>query len=180
MKTSFKLAATAVGLLALVAAKPAPVSVSFPGPGVANDPKGHYFVECRVGSYASPNGLLLTEVRSRTSILFWEFRKRADVLWSGDGRYLAVTDFGADDVPDVLVFRLSEPGTPVRLSDVLRRTKGLFRNKLTRRGVPRLEADSWQSGSSLRVRATSADTEAPYETFVEYRIGRETLRESED
>jgi hypothetical protein len=174
-----KLAAAFVALLVLVAAKPAPVSVTFPGSGVANDPKGHYFVECRVGSYASPNGLLLTEVKSRTSILFWEFGKRADVLWSRDGRYLAVTDFGIDGVPDVLVFRISDPNTPVRLSDLLRRTKGLFKNKLTRHGMARLEADSWQSGS-LRVRATSIDTEAPYETFIEYRIGKETLREFED
>jgi len=184
MRSPSKLAPPALAILALAAlyaAKPAPVAVEFPGQGAAADPAGHYFVEWRAGSYASPNGLLLTDVRTRTSVLFWEFRKRVNVLWATDGRHLAVTDYGPDDVPDVLVFRTSDPNeTPVRLSVLLERTKGLFKNRLTRDGPARLEAAAWRTGSVLQVRAYSRpDGQYPYETTVEYRLGGDTLKEVE-
>ena len=180
MRMFAKVAPLGLALLTLAAARPGPTSVAFPGPTVANDPKGHYLVECRVGSYASPNGLLLTDVKTRTSILFWEFKKKVSVLWSSDGRYFAVTDYGADDVPDVLVFRTSDPNEPVRLSTLLDHTKGLFKNKLTRDGPARLEASEWRTSGVLQVVAYSRkDVQYPYSTLVEYRLGADNLREVE-
>jgi hypothetical protein len=97
-----------------------------------------------------PHGLFLVNKESGESRLILGFERSADVLWSPDGQFLAVTNWFGSNVCEVFVF---EPGTKEKtdLKDALEKSIGAFPST---RGVENLsecfQALSWESPSRLK------------------------------
>lgn len=173
MRAGSRVGVLLVAALALSASKPAPPKVEFPGPGVAADPSGRYLIQWREASYAAPHELFLFDVHAQTSVLLWEFPRSVSVLWAPGGRRVAVTDFSGSDASDVLVFNVSDPNSPVRVSSLVERSKGHFKDQLTENHYAYIEAVTWQSDSTLRLRAWGHGEMDPggFEVFLDYRVG---------
>lgn len=84
--------------------------LSFPSENVeSRDPTGRYAVAWeRAGSTERrPHRLFLKDLSSGRISRLLEFDRQVDVLWAPDGRFVAVTDWTASNISEILLF---EPG----------------------------------------------------------------------
>lgn len=119
-----------------------------------------------------PHGLFLVRKESGESKLILGFERSADVLWSPDGQFLAVTNWFGSNVSEVLVFKVAGmEKTDIR--GVLTKHIGVFP---WRRDIENLseyfEALSWETPSRLKflVRGHGLRKDKGVETFEEVYI----------
>ena len=128
--------------------------VSFPhDQSEAPDPQGRYAVlsnEIEAPGPYGPNGLFLKDLRTGKTEFLLGFERSADVLWSPDGCYLAVTNWFGSNVCEIFVFK---PGTKdkVYLRDALEKAIGVFPWTSSIENLSEcFEALSWETPSRLK------------------------------
>jgi hypothetical protein len=113
--------------LALVGAAHA-AGTSFPPdslqPAVARNPSGTYEAIWSPASGAHAQRLYLKDVRTGRTHKLVEFDRGVDVLWSPDGRRLAITNWLGSNVSEVIVLRLGARRR-TNLADALYKSLGI-------------------------------------------------------
>lgn len=130
--------------------------ITFPGAKLETpSPMSKYSVRYNTidaeGPYG-PHGLFLVDSATGESKLVLGFERSADVLWSPDGQFLAVTNWFGSNVSEVFVFQLTSL-EKVEIRSVLKKAIGIFPWE---RAIENLseyfEALSWETSSTLKVR----------------------------
>lgn len=132
---------------------------TFPGKSQrCSSPRGLWDVEWREPSGNGRHVLWLKAAAAGTSMKLLEFERSADLVWSPDGRSLAVTDHAGSNESVLWVFTGPTLLPAVNVEDRLRASLGelpeIFRN-----GHRYLEAVGWVSADLLRFRVRAYDRE---------------------
>lgn len=120
MKNQIKALSILVVLIASVAS--ASSKVSFPGPSKeAPDPTGKYVV---VWSDSKPHELFVKDLKDQNILPLLAFDRHVDVLWSINGKLLAITDWGGSDYSNVFIYFPNKSKTPVDLKTAFKNALG--------------------------------------------------------
>jgi hypothetical protein len=145
---------------------------SFPGANArCGAPKGGATVEWRESDGSHAHQLLL-RVNSRTPpVQIFEFSRNVDVLWSPDGRALAITDRAESTDSTVWVIALDAPDRPANVESAFRATFGAVPD-IYRNGHRYFQATTWRSPSVLEfaIRAYDAAPNDEYTGQFLYRL----------
>ncbi len=147
-------------------------SCTFPGVKVhCEAPRGSAAVE-----WLEPNGdqlhKLLLRVRSGVKpVLIHEFGRSVDVLWSPDGRALAITDHAGSSDSTVWVVKIDAPDHAADVESAFEATFGDV-PEIYRNGHRYFQATSWRSPSALEfaIKAYDAAPNGEYNAQFLYRL----------
>jgi len=126
-----------------------------------------------VGAKGGLQSLVIEDVNTGAERNLLDFPIHVDLVWSRDGRRLAVNDFGYGHRGNALVFDLGGQPDAVDLGRLLRaerpETSELFQNRDVF-----LDAQSWLSESSLTVRLHGQGAAYPrgFQRFYRFELGR--------
>jgi hypothetical protein len=147
-------------------------SCTFPGVKVhCEAPRGSAAVE-----WLEPNGdqlhKLVLRVRSGVKpVLIHEFGRSVDVLWSPDGRALAITDHAGSSESTVWVVKIDAPDHAANVESAFEATFGDV-PEIYRNGHRYFQATSWRSPSALEfaIKAYDAAPNGEYNAQFLYRL----------
>jgi hypothetical protein len=145
---------------------------SFPGPNVRCDaPKKEATVEWREPTGSHGHQLFLRSDSGAKPVLIHEFGRSIDVLWSSDGRALAITDHEESTDSAVWVVKVDAPAHPANVESAFKTAFGAVPD-LYRNGHRYFEAITWRSPSVLEfaVRAYDAAPNREYHERFMYRL----------
>jgi hypothetical protein len=169
-----------VGLIALASGiADGQARCTFPGKSQrCSSPRDLWEVEWREPSGNGGHTLWLKATGSATPTKLLEFERSADLLWSPDGRSLAVTDHAGSSESVLWVFTGPTLLPAVNVEGRLRASLGelpeIFRN-----GHRYLEALGWVRGNLLRFRVRAYDSEPgkEYKDTFRYDLSGHVRRE---
>jgi hypothetical protein len=138
-------------------------------------PGGKYSVRYQLveakGPYG-PHGLFLVNKESGESKLILGFERSADVLWSPDGQFLAVTNWFGSNVSEVFIFKVATI-EKADIRGVLKKNIGVFPWTTDIENLSEyFEALSWETPSRLKflVRGHGLRKDKGVENFEEFYI----------
>ena len=136
---------------------------TFPGKSQrCSSPHGLWEVEWRGPSTGGRHILWLKATSRETSTKLLEFDRSADLLWSPDGRSLAVTDHTGSNDSVLWVFTGPTLVPAINVEDRLRTSLGRVPEIFTN-GHRYFEASDWVSADLLRFRVRAFDSKSsPY------------------
>jgi hypothetical protein len=144
---------------------------TFPGNNQhCSSPRGVWEVEWREPS-GDGRHVLWLKTTSGTPRKLLEFDRSADLLWSPDGRALAVTDHAGSSESLLWVFTGPALGPAVNVEDRLRGSLGTL-PEIYRNGHRHFEALGWVTSGILRFRVRAYDSESgkEYRGYFRYHV----------
>ena len=119
-------ACAVVGVTILYSAAAFAAEVSFPSQlSEAREPRGIYAVVWNEATERKRHELLLKTLKTGKTELLLQFDRQVDILWSPDGRHVAVTNWVGSNVAEIVVFR-PRLGKPIDLADVMDKAIGVL------------------------------------------------------
>jgi hypothetical protein len=134
-------------------------------------PSGSAIVEWREQNGTQGHQLFLRGGSGVKSVLIHQFARSVDVLWSPDGRALAITDHAESTDSSVWVIKLDAPNHPANVESALKATFGAVPD-VYRNGHPYFQANAWRSRSVVEfaIRAYDAAPNSEYAGQFLYRL----------
>jgi hypothetical protein len=130
---------------------------TFPGVKVRCEaPSGRASIEWREPNGTQRHQLLLRARSDMKPVLIHEFGRSVDVLWSPDGRALAITDHAESTDSTVWVVKLDVPEHAANVESAFKATFGAVPD-LYRNGHRYFKATAWRSPSVLEFAITAHD-----------------------
>lgn len=167
---AFACAAIATSMVAPTSSQQ--LSCTFPGVKVrCESPSGSASVEWREPNGTQRHQLFLFSSSEAKPVLIHEFGRSVDVLWSPNGRALAITDHAESTDSIVWVVKVDAPDRPANVESALKAAFGPL-PELYRNGHRYFQATTWQSPSVLEfdIKAHDADPRREYIGHFVYRL----------
>jgi hypothetical protein len=136
----------------------------------------HWVVERREPRETGSHTLWLYDGSASAPRKFLEFEWSVDLMWSPDGRALAVTDHAGSSESTALVFTGPRLTQRVDLENSLRASLGAL-PEIFNNGHRYFEALVWLGTKTLRFRVEAYDSGPGYAGTFRYEVGGRVVRE---
>jgi hypothetical protein len=134
-------------------------------------PSGSAIIEWREQNGTRRHQLFLRARSEVKPVLIHEFGRSVDVLWSPDGRALAITDHAESTDSAVWVVKIDAPGQPVNVESAFKVTFGAV-PEIYQNGHRYFHATTWRTPSVLEfsIKAHDVAPNREYNARFLYRL----------